>query len=62
LQDSAIYYKSKKNSTDLFVLIQGSFESFSQATRIISQLPPEVKESKPWVRPIGIIKEAIQAQ
>ena len=59
LQDSAIYYKSRTNSTDLFILVQGSFESFSEAKKTISLLPPEVQKAKPWVRSIGAIKESI---
>ena len=59
LQDSAIYYKSRSNTSDLFILVQGSFESFSQATKTISLLPPEVKNAKPWIRPIGAVKESI---
>ena len=61
LEDIAIYYKSKNSSADLFILIQGSFESFSQATKTIASMPPEIQETKPWVRSIAVIKESILA-
>ena len=62
LQDSAIYYKSPNNSVDLFILIQGSFESFSQATKTISSYSTEMKKAEPWVRSIAAIKKTLLAR
>ncbi|MCK4586336.1 MAG: SEL1-like repeat protein, partial [Gammaproteobacteria bacterium] len=62
LQDVAIYNKSVKDGANLYVLIQGSFEEFSQATKAIASLSPEVQMAKPWVRSIAVIKKALLAR
>lgn len=59
LQDQAIFYRSPNNGNELFILIQGSFKSFNQASKTISSLPDNIQASKPWVRNISVIRKTI---
>ena len=62
LQDSAIYYRSPNKGKDLYILVTGSYESFSLASRAISRLSTKVKKSKPWIRSIGEIKKTLRSR
>lgn len=63
IQGSAVYYRTRnKNGSNWFTLVQGSFESFSQANSAIKQLSPPLKKMQPWIKPIAGIHKALSAR
>ena len=59
LENNSVYYRSPNNGNELFILVQGSFESFTKATQTISSMSEELKAAEPWVRTVGVIKEKL---
>jgi hypothetical protein len=59
LQDSTVYYRTRRNGGNWFVLIQGSFKSLSLAKNAINKLATPLQLEKPWIKPIADIQKAL---
>lgn len=62
LQDSAVYYRTRRNGGNWFTLIQGSFESLSLAKSAIRKLASPLQIAEPWIKPIADIQKALAAR
>ena len=59
LQDSAVYYRTRRNGGNWFTLIQGSFKSLSLAKNAIKELASSLQLEEPWIKPIADIQKAL---
>jgi septal ring-binding cell division protein DamX len=54
------YFPIKRNGTTLFVLTHGLYEDRSAAVHGIKELPPSVRNARPWIRRIADINTQIK--
>lgn len=62
LQESAVYYQTRRNGRNWYTLIQGSFESYALAKIALSKLAPSLQAAKPWIKPMAGIQRALAAR
>lgn len=62
LQESAVYYQTRRNGGNWYTLIQGSFESFALAKIALNQLAPSLQAAQPWIKPMADIQQALAAR
>ncbi len=49
----------RKNRSSWYVVLHGSFESRSEAKRIVEFFPPELRKNKPWIRQFSKLKNRL---
>jgi len=62
LQDSAVYYRTRRNGSNWFTLIQGSFKSLTLAKNAVRKLSSPLQIADPWIKPIVDIQKALAAR
>ncbi len=49
----------RKNRSSWYVVLHGSFESRTEAKRIVEFFPPELRKNKPWIRQFSTLKNRL---
>ncbi len=60
LNKKAIYYQSRLQNKEWYVLLYGDYVSQLEAKKALEQLPPAVRKENPWVRSIASVQATIQ--
>jgi len=55
LEGKAVYFHRRRDGKDWYILVHGSYASYSTAKQAISKLPAAVQKAKPWARSFGAI-------
>ncbi len=62
LQENSVYYRNQKNGKIFYLLVYGSFESYSLAKEAIIGMSSELKKANPWIRNISNIQKLLSKQ
>ena len=60
LQGRATYYRTSYQGRDWYVLIYGQYKTVDAAKAAIQQLPDDLKNLKPWVKPLALVQTNIR--
>ncbi|MCW8931175.1 MAG: SPOR domain-containing protein [Gammaproteobacteria bacterium] len=62
IQSEAVYFKTIRNNTLLYVLLYGHFNDKESAVKAGERLSSKIKGSKPWVRSFSTIHEMMSSR
>lgn len=60
IQTEVAYYRSKKSGKTWYSLVYGTYDTYSVAQQAVQELPPKLKNLKPWVRNFSQIQKRIK--
>ena len=53
------YFASRKQGVVWYSVVVGVYDSYESAKAAIAELPPKLRQAKPWVRNIGLVQKAM---
>ncbi|TVP88942.1 MAG: outer membrane protein assembly factor BamD [Thioalkalivibrio sp.] len=62
LERETAWFRTRRNGSDWFVAIAGSYPNAEAARGAMASLPPEVARNQPWIRSFGSVQDAIRGE